>query len=298
MNSEHASVSHLADDRLSPAAPGPRGDNELVPGVKSVAKAARILRTFEPGRRALTVRDIAARTGLPRSTCHAICTTLAAESLLELLPAGGYQLGPGLVGMGGQVIERLGLVEAANPSMLSLARSTSGEVHLAQLVLGWVVYLTRTEPERRVHMHNRLGLRVPAHLTGCGKAALSQMEPARVRELLGQAGVDHAAAERLLSELAGARARGFVVSGSFQPGVVSVAAALTGPDGTVVGGLSVAQRREALDRRRAVALGTAIRAAALDTSERLRWQSPPGWPSAPVSTRVDRQVLPSPPVPA
>ncbi len=244
-------------------------------GVKSVAKAARILRAFEPGRRALTVRDIAERTGLPRSTCHAICTTLVAEDLLELLPIGGYQLGPGLVGMGGQVIERIGLLEAASPSLEALARATTGEIHLGQFVVGSVVYLARTEPERRMPMNNRLGLRVPAYLTGCGKAALSLLPTGRVRELLAQHALDDAQVERLLEELAATRLRGFAVSASFQPGVVSVAAALVAADGAVVGGLSVAHRREALDARRVVTLAAAVRAAAADTSERLRWQAPP-----------------------
>lgn len=241
-------------------------------GVRSVAKAARILRAFGPGCRVLTVREIAESTGLPRSTCHAICTTLVAEDLLELLPIRGYQLGPGLVGMGGQVIERLGLVEAATPSMQALARITNGEIHLGQLALSWIVYLTRIEPECRVHIQNRLGLRVPVDRTGCGKAALSQMDPDRADELLAKSGVRGGELDMLHDELAAARRRGFAISGSFQPGVTSVAAALIAPDGTVVGGLSIAHRRESLDARRVAALGAAIRAAAAATSERLRGQ--------------------------
>ena len=152
--------------------------------VESVAKAARILHAFDPERRTLTVRELASRSGCPRSTCHAICATLVDEQLLERVPGGGYRLGPALAEMGGQVIERTGLVEAATPSMRGLSRAVGGEVHLGQLVGRFVIYLIRIEHERRLPMRNRMGLRAPAHLTGCGKAALAQLDPVRVRGLL------------------------------------------------------------------------------------------------------------------
>ncbi len=236
--------------------------------VESVAKAARILHAFDPERRTLTVRELAARSGCPRSTCHAICSTLVDEQLLERVPGGGYRLGPALAEMGGQVIERTGLVEAATPSMRGLSRAVGGEVHLGQLVGRFVIYLIRIEHERRLPMRNRMGLRAPAHLTGCGKAALAQLDPARVRSLLaGEPGVDM---DRLLAELADARRTGYVVSDSFQRGVASVAAPLFGPGNTVVGGLSVAQPERALDAARRGRVQEAVREAAAQTSERLR----------------------------
>jgi len=214
------------------------------------------------------VRELAARSGCPRSTCHAICATLVDEQLLERVPGGGYRLGPALAEMGGQVIERTGLVEAATPSMRGLSRAVGGEVHLGQLVGRFVIYLIRIEHERRLPMRNRMGLRAPAHLTGCGKAALAQLDPARVRSLLaGEPVVDM---DRLLAELADARRTGYVVSDSFQRGVACVAAALFGPGSTVGVGLSGAQPERALDAARRGRVQEAVREAAAQTSERLR----------------------------
>ncbi|MBM3678469.1 MAG: helix-turn-helix domain-containing protein, partial [Actinobacteria bacterium] len=117
-----------------PATDGPpRGSASRV---ESVAKAARILATFQPDIRVLTVREIARRTDMPRSTCHAICATLAAEGLLERATGGGYRLGAVLAGMGAQVIERAGLVEAASPAMSMLSRTVGGEIHLGQFAAG------------------------------------------------------------------------------------------------------------------------------------------------------------------
>lgn len=236
--------------------------------IESVAKAARILRTFEPERRILSVRDIAARTGVARSTCHAICVTLVDAELLEAVPGGGYRLGLGLAGMGGQVIERTGLVEASTRSMYLLSRAVGGEIHLGQLAGGWVIYLIRVEHERRLPMRNRMGLRAPAHMTGCGKAALTGATPERVRDLVGRHdGVD---VQPLLAELAEGRRRGWVVSDRWQEGVLSVAAPVFDATGAAVGGISVAHPRGVMDERRRERVGTAVCAAARQVSGQLR----------------------------
>ena len=80
--------------------------------VAAVGKAAALLRAFGPSAPVLSVRQLAARTGVPRSTVHALATTLAEEGLLDVVAGRGYRLGPLLVGLAGQIIERTGLVAA------------------------------------------------------------------------------------------------------------------------------------------------------------------------------------------
>ena len=239
--------------------------------IESVTKASTILKAFQPGWRPLTVRDLAGRTGISRSTCHTLCATMEAEELLEKVPGGGYRLGPALAVLGGQVIERAGLVEAALPAMQQLAHDERGEVHLGQLVSSWVVYLHRIESDPRLAMRNRMGLRAPAHLTGCGRAALAALGPERAHELLlMHAGDEDRDVGEVLEQLERAREAGYAVSGRFQAGVTSVAAALLGPGGVVLGGISVAQPAELMDLRRTARVGAAVVRAAGATSERLR----------------------------
>ena len=80
--------------------------------VAAVGKAAALLRAFRPTVDVLSVRQLAARTGIPRSTVHMLAGTLAAEGLLEAVTGRGYRLGPLLVGLAGQIIDRTGLVAA------------------------------------------------------------------------------------------------------------------------------------------------------------------------------------------
>src|SRR4029453_12880915 len=89
--------------------------------VEAVAKAARVLQAFTPLASSLSLRQLAERTGIPRSTAHAICLTLCDAGLLEEVAGRGYRLGPALVGLGGQVIERTGLVGAAEGVLERLA---------------------------------------------------------------------------------------------------------------------------------------------------------------------------------
>lgn len=213
-------------------------------GIAVVAKASAILGAFSPLITTLSVRQLADRTGIPRSTAHDLCTALCQAGLLERSPPTGYRLGPALVSLGGQVIDRTGVVAAAEGLLGRLAVRGDLEVHLGQLVAGWVVYLDRAAGAVPPAMRNSVGLRAPAHRTGCGKAALSALPPAEVPALVRDAcraeRIEVPDLRRLREELAAVHRRGFAVSATFQPGRTSVAAAILDAGGVPVGGLSVA----------------------------------------------------------
>ncbi|NUR89968.1 MAG: helix-turn-helix domain-containing protein [Nonomuraea sp.] len=61
--------------------------------VRAVTKAVSVLRALADAPEALSVRDLAGRTGIPRSTVHALCATLCSEGLVEQEPGSGYRLG-------------------------------------------------------------------------------------------------------------------------------------------------------------------------------------------------------------
>lgn len=235
--------------------------------VEAVLKAAKVLRSFDPQHRIMTVREVSARTGIPRSTCHALCSTLVEARMLEAMPEGGYRLGPAVAWLGAQVLERIGLAEAATRTMEDLARQFGGGVQLGQYVAkGWIVYLHHVEHDRGLIRH-RFGSRVPAYRTACGRAAMSRFEPLEVADIMTlHPGVD---LDLLLRDLTLARERGFAISDTSSPQVRSVAACILDPDGSVVGAVSIAQRKSVMNERRTLTLGNAIRSAAQEISQRL-----------------------------
>jgi len=224
--------------------------------VVAVVKAADVLHTFTALTPVLSLRQLSARTGIPRSTVHGLC-----QALEEL---------------GGQVIDRIGLVEAAEGVLERVPRRDGTEAHLGQLVDGWVVYLDRATGIIRAPMDNRVGLRVPAALTGCGRAALSVLETQEARARVERAG--HAEPSRALDadelaalerDLMQARRRGYAVSSSFQPGRLSVAAPVTDRAGAPIGAVSIAGPVELFTRGYLKATAVDVVTAARRIAERL-----------------------------
>src|SRR3712207_6689293 len=101
----------------------------------------RVLHAFTPLTPVLSLRQLSERTAIPRSTVHALCSTLVESGMLEEVPARGYRLGESLLDLGGQVIDRTGLVDAADGVLERVRRREGTEAHLGQLVGGWIVYL-------------------------------------------------------------------------------------------------------------------------------------------------------------
>ena len=239
--------------------------------VAAVGKAAALLRAFDPGVEVLSTRALAARTGIPRSTVHVLATTLAETGLLETVPGRGWRLGPLLVGLAGQIIERTGLVAAVEGVLDGLLRVAGQEVHVGQLVGGWVVYLHRSSGVIRAPMDNRVGLRAPAWRGGCGKAALSRLGPDEVAERVARACREDDVAPpdlaALHAELDGARRDGYLVSSTFQAGRTSVAAAVVDAEDRPLGGLSVAGPSASFTRAVLARTATDV----VEAARRARW---------------------------
>lgn len=242
-------------------------------GVAAVEKAGGILYLYSPLVTQLSIRQIAERAGIPRSTAHALCTSLCEVGLLEARSGGGYRLGSALVSLGGQVIERIGIVAAAEGVLERLPRRPGHEAHLGQLVDGWIVYLDRSARPPLPPMRNRVGLRAQAHVTGCGKAAMSQLPFDEVAVLVEQAcrrdRLPLPDLQDLEAELVHATTEGHVVSTSFQPGRTSIAAPLVDPNGWPVGGVSVAGPSELFTGAGRLRTAELVRDAAAMISARL-----------------------------
>lgn len=211
--------------------------------VKSVAKAAQILRCFSPHTQVLSTRSLERVTGVPRSTVHALCATLCDAGLLQEVPGRGYALGLELIALGGQVMHRHNLIEASEGMLAPLIVHDGTWALVGQLVDGWIVYLARQTAPRHERVNSRAGLRVPAHRTACGKAALSMLPAADVAhrvhvacEAERMASPDMAALQR---ELAAARSDGYVASADWRPGRMAIGAPIVDHDGHVVGGVSL-----------------------------------------------------------
>lgn len=233
--------------------------------VRSVAKAVAMLQAFDSQHRLLTVRELSALTGVPRSTCHALCQTLVETGLLEMHGVEGYQLGQSLATLGGQVIERTGLVDATLGPVSTQLASTRTEIHVAQYVPTGIVYLLRLQNGRRLPNRNRTGRHWPLHGSACGLAVYAAL-PAAARAPHREGLPEETLA--LIDDAATAFVkRGYIVSEVSQEGFRSVGAPVLDQHGDVVGAIGTGDARNLMTPQRTHEIGVAIRRAA-ETSSR------------------------------
>jgi DNA-binding IclR family transcriptional regulator len=207
-----------------------------------LGRAALILSAFEQGEPVLSLADLSAHTGLPKSTVHRF-----AEQFLELgwfeRAVGGYRIGLRLFEVGGLADRRKRLADRAAPHLQQLAARTRWSVHLGVLDGSDVIYLAKL-PIRGLEVPTRDGGRMPANCTGLGKAMLAFAPEEQVADIVNRglerrtrASITHP--EVLRRELAAIRESGVAYDREEAcPGVSCVAAPIRG-SGRAVGAVSV-----------------------------------------------------------
>jgi IclR family transcriptional regulator, acetate operon repressor len=229
-----------------------------------------LLDAFRNEENAVSAAELARRLDLPRSTVHRIVASLLAEGLLERHGA-KVRLGVRLFEIGQRVPRQRVLRDAARPYLHDLREATGQTVHLAILEGSQVVYVDILTSPASPPLPSRVGGRLPAHVTGVGKAMLAFSPPETVRGVLDGGQPLPRVSERstvapglLASELGRIRQAGVAYDREESgPGVVCAASPILGPGGEVLGALSVSgwSTRVDLDQ-----ISPAVRTAALALS--------------------------------
>lgn len=133
-----------------------------------------ILRSFDTERSTLSVADLVERTGIPRATIHRQANALADFGWLTRNGT-RFELGLGAFELGQQVPVSRDLRDVATPFMADLRGATGLTVNLAVLDGRDVVYveLLRGRNAPTILRRAKIGGRLPAHVTGLGKALLA-----------------------------------------------------------------------------------------------------------------------------
>lgn len=154
----------------------PHSSGDAPTGV--LQRAALILDAFDGADR-LTLSQIVAATGLPRSSVHRTLEHLVTLQWLQRDHM-SYQLGMRVIELGAKAVQQNSLRRAALPSLHWLHRVTGCIVHLGILDGTDVVYLDKVGGELAPGIRSRVGSRISAHSSTIGKALLAVDESARV----------------------------------------------------------------------------------------------------------------------
>lgn len=191
------------------------------------------------------ITELGEYTGLSNSTIYRHLNTLN-DMGYAVKEGDVYHVGLGFLTVGEYARDRKTAYQLAKPKVEEVAAETNERCQFVVEEHGWGVYLHDATGEHAVETDSRVGKRLYLHSTSVGKAILAHLPDHRVEEILERRGLPQqtpnttTSREELSEELASVRERGVAYNreGNTE-GLRSVGVPVLGPDGNVIGALSV-----------------------------------------------------------
>ncbi len=206
-------------------------------GMQVITRAAAILEALSEPDGGRSLAQLAAQTGLPKTTVHRICTALEQVGFVRTdAETGRRELGHRLLRLA--VIGRRDLRAELDPVLQALSRDLNETVDLAVLDGDQVLFVAQhPAPQRALMAIARVGAHFPAYSLASGKVLLAQLPREEIVRRLPrrlEPALDGRARTReaLLRELEEVRATGLGYEREeMRHGICAVAVAVTDPDG-------------------------------------------------------------------
>lgn len=215
----------------------------------SILRALQILECFTDQEKEWTLKELVNQLGLPTTTVFRHVSTLMERQYLTQDPVRKvYHVGPHLLALAGAIIGGSDLRKIARPELESLSDRVKETINLSILVDNEIFYLDKVETQRSITCSTRVGGRVAAHATSCGKILLADRDadflaqycewmksvPPLTPKTITQP-------DLLLKELESARINGYATDdGEVEQGLICVAAPVRDADGHVIAAVSIA----------------------------------------------------------
>jgi DNA-binding IclR family transcriptional regulator len=247
-----------------------------------IGKVLRILELLDQFPDGLPLKDVAAKTGINKSTAHRFLTHLEAEAYLFRDVEGTYMLGPKLVRLGSRVNFQQTLRNICRPILEKLREITDETVNLAVLDGSSILYVDVLESLHTFRLVSQVGIRRALYCTSLGKAILANMDDERRKEEIfasiqftSNTARTFTSVARLKKDLIQTRAQGFSLDDEEAVvGARCIGAAICGADGKVVGAISVSGPVSRVSRERIPFFSAEICRAAREISWRLGYRAP------------------------
>jgi IclR family transcriptional regulator, acetate operon repressor len=218
-------------------------------GTQAIDRAADLLVCVVESSRPLGVGELAASSGLPKSTTSRLIAALERRGLVQR--AGDRRITPGPVLLRFAHQDRsVRLVDLALPALRTLAELSGETINLGVPTPLGVEHLAQEDSRHFMGGTNWVGRRVPYETTANGK----------VLRAFGARGTEGGAI----------RKRGYASAvDELEQGLSAIAAPIFGPDGDVVAALSISGPTIRLTRERMIELAPHLMTQAAQVSERL-----------------------------
>ena len=252
--------------------------------IQSVARAKALLDAMAAGEW-VTLRDLATRTGLAKTTAFNLVTALVDVGLSERdAKAGAYRLSMQHLIYGKAVERRLDITEIARPHLIRLCATTRETVNLALPGPTDAMIIESLEGSQSLRVSAYAGTRAAYHSTACGRALLAH-QPASFRQLVYSIGHLPAATNRTITDpdaledvLERCRSIGWTTEfEENETGGACVAAPIFNRDGEAVAAVSIAGPSSRFEPEAIERLGRLLVASLADITQDLPdHYAPPG----------------------
>ena len=244
----------------------PATSTALVP---AVSRALTLLDQLAKVREPMSLARLASELALPKSSVHGLCNTLMSYGYLRRQSDGAFLIGPRVMSLAEAFVSGTDVAQEFNALWADRGASPEETVVLSVLSGTDALYMAVRNSARPLGLAFNVGMRLPAYLSGSGKAMLAFRTPDEVRELFagglpvrltrkGPRDVD-----ALMKELAITRRRGYSIDDeTVREGVFSFGAPVFDASGQAVAGIAVCINKALVgadhgERHRDVALGVA-----------------------------------------
>ena len=199
----------------------------------------------------VSLKALAAETGLHPSTAHRILDALVTHGYVERAASCQYTLGKTLLHFASRVHGRVDLLRDAKPIMEWLRSEVGETVNLTVREGDEVVYVERAVPNRMMRVEQVIGSRAPLHVTAVGKLFLAEGGDQACREYARRSGLKRYTANtftqvtKLWAEAQKSKQRGYALDNEeAEQGVGCIGVAVHDNHGVMVAGLSISAPRD------------------------------------------------------
>lgn len=229
-------------------------DSSRNSSIQVIDRASQLLDSIAAGEAPLSLKVLAADTGLHPSTAFRILGALTGAGLVERDSGGRYQLGRKLVQLAARVKRGPDIRGEAIGVMQSLRDRLGETVNLTVREGDEVIYIERVTPQRMMRVEQVIGSRAPLHVTAVGKLMLGELGDAFLQAYAARTGLPAYTAhsfddiEALRAEVRAATAHGYALDNEeAEEGVGCIGVLIHDGGGAVAAGLSVSAP---IERRR------------------------------------------------
>ncbi|MGI4985793.1 MAG: IclR family transcriptional regulator [Janthinobacterium lividum] len=239
---------------LTPDAAGAAIDRPSDSYVQSFARGLSVIRSFNAGRHAQTLTDVAGATGLTRAGARRILLTLHTLGYVTM-EGRSFRLTPRILELGFAYLTSLPFWNLAEPVLETLVAQLRESSSAAVLDGTDIVYVLRIPVQKIMSINLSIGSRLPAYCSSMGRVLLAGLDEDELDARLAASTLDrrtpHTLTDRhaLKAEIAQVRTQGWaLVDQELEAGLISLSAPIRDRQGRVIAAMNIsgnAQRTNA-----------------------------------------------------